>query len=700
MRRTTSVAALLCSGLATAAFAKGPATNFNQVHLPGQAIVGFSPDVGLDAREALVKDRGAKILHVFKSGAMQIEFRGKMNLGIESVLVNELAAAKGVAYVEANTLLYADTVTPNDPRFGELYGLNNDGATGGSPDADIDAPEAWTMTTGSRNVVVAIIDTGVDYLHPDIAPNYWSNPGETGLDAAGNDKSANGIDDDGNGFIDDFRGWDFVNNDNDPMDDHNHGTHCAGTIGARGNDGIGVAGINWEVSLVGVKFLSGTGSGSLADAVKAIEYTTALGVTLTSNSWGGGGYSDTMYAAITGANDAGVLFVAAAGNDSANNDSVPHYPSSYDNDNVVAVAATDHADAMASFSCYGLTSVDLGAPGKDILSTTANSTYASYSGTSMATPHVSGVAALIKAAYPDATAAQIKARLLNTADPVASLEGKTVTGGRLNAYNSLEDDSVAPGIVSEFAVAGAGTTFVNLTWNAAGDDGDVGQARRYELRFAGQPITDEAGWHAARKVAVQVTLAANTDSISAVVSGLPFNTAGFMAVKAVDNVGNIGPLSDNVSFAVRQVAKIAENLAENMDEVTAEGAWGLQNETSRLGNVFSDSPGSVYANDLDSSLVMNPIEVDSNDVTLSLSTSYDLESSYDFGHLEISTDGGTTWVVLEKFTGTSPWRTVSYNLSSVLGTARVFQVRFRITSDYSIAKDGWSIDDIAVFAPL
>lgn len=699
MRRSISVAALFCSGLATAAFAKGPAANFNQVHLPGQAIVGFNPNVGLDAREAMVKDRGAKILHVFKSGAMQIEFRGKMNLSLESILVNELAAAKGVTYVEANTLLHADTMIPNDPRFAELYGLNNEGGTGGTSDADIDAPEAWSITTGSHNVVVAIIDTGVDYNHPDIAPNYWANSGETGLDAAGNSKTTNGLDDDGNGFVDDFRGWDFVNNDNDPMDDHNHGTHCAGTIGAKGNDGIGVAGVNWEVSIVGVKFLSGSGSGSLADAVKAIEYTTALGVTLTSNSWGGGGYSDTMYAAITGANTAGVLFIAAAGNDAANNDSTPHYPSSYDNDNVIAVAATDHVDGMASFSCYGLTSVDLGAPGKDILSTTASNTYASYSGTSMATPHVSGVAALIKSAYPDATAAQIKARLLNTADPVASLNGKSVTGGRLNAYNALEDDSVAPGSISDFAVAGAGTTFVNLNWLAAGDDGDVGQARRYEVRFAAQPITDETGWNAATKATVQVSLTANSDAISAMVSGLTFNSVGFMAVKAVDNVGNVGPQSDSLAFSVRQVVKVAENRAENMDDVTADGTWGVQSEAARSGNVFSDSPAE-YGNDVNSSLVMNTIEVASNDVTLSLSTAYDLESSYDFGFLEVSTDQGVTWAILEKFTGTSEWRTVSYNLSSVLGAERSIQVRFRITSDYSITKDGWKIDDIAVFAPL
>lgn len=700
MRISVSAAALLCCGLSTAALAKSPAKNYDQAHIPGQAIVAFDRGVSLEAKEAVIAGNGAKVLHVFKSGAMLVEFRGKINPTLESMLVNTLAQEKNVKYVEANTLLYADAVVPNDPRFGELYGLHNDGVAGGTADADIDAPEAWTMTTGSRDVVVAVIDTGVDYTHPDIAPNYWQNPGETGMDADGNDKSTNGIDDDGNGYIDDFRGWDFVNNDNDPMDDHNHGTHCAGTIGAKGNDGTGVAGVAWDVSIVGVKFLSATGSGSLADAVKAIEYTTSLGVTLTSNSWGGGGFSDTMYAAISGAQEAGVLFVAAAGNSAANNDANPHYPSSYDHDIVVAVAATDNTDGVASFSCYGLTSVDLGAPGKDILSTTKANTYAVYSGTSMATPHVSGVAALIKAAYPDATAAQIKARLMNTADPVASLAGKSVTGGRLNAYNALENDSIAPGVVEGIVLTGAGTTSLQLTWQAAGDDGDIGTARRYEVRYATTPITDEAAWNAASKANVDVSTAANTNDVSAVVNGLSFNTNGFLAVKAVDNVGNVGPLSDSLPFAVRQVTKIAENRAETMDDVTADAPWGVQAEAARQGNVFSDSPEGQYANDLDVSLVLAPIDIDSPDVTLAFSTAYDLEASYDFGHVEISTDGGTSWQPIDTLTGSSSWRNVSYNLNSYLAGVSSFQIRFRMTTDYSLAKDGWKIDDISVFAPL
>jgi subtilisin family serine protease len=699
MRNLVSTTVLLSAGLATSAFSKGAVKNFELAHIPGQAIIGFESGVDVETKTALMTRSGARILHVFKTGAMLVEFKGKMNQGIQNLVMGELVKSKDISYVEANTVIFADSLEPNDPRYGELYGLNNVGATGGAVDADIDAPEAWSVTTGSKDVVVAIIDTGVDYNHPDIAPNYWNNPAETGLDGSGLDKSTNGIDDDGNGFIDDFRGWDFVNNDNDPMDDHNHGTHCAGTIGAKGDDGVGVVGVNWNVSMVGVKFLSGSGSGSLADAVKAIEYTTGLGVTLTSNSWGGGGYSDTMYAAINAANSAGVLFVAAAGNSSANNDLNPHYPSSYDSDNVIAVAATDHVDGMAGFSCFGLNSVDVGAPGKDILSTVASNGYASYSGTSMATPHVSGLAALVKSAYPDATAAQIKARILNTADVIPSLEGKTVTGGRVNAFNALENDSIAPGSIASLGISDTGTTSVSLNWAGAGDDADVGQAKRYEVRLSAQPISDDASWNAATKVSAQTSIGQD-NNIAAVVNGLAFNSSGYLAVKAVDNVGNFGPISETLRFAVRQVAKVAENTADNMDGIVADAPWGIQVDTTTQATSFSDSPDLPYANDANVAMTMDTINVDSSDVTLSLRIAHDFEAGYDFGFIEISTDDGTTWSELDKISGASGWKTNTYSLSSKLGEARSFKLRFRVTADFSIVKDGWQIDDVAIYAPM
>jgi subtilisin family serine protease/methionine-rich copper-binding protein CopC len=313
--------------------------------------------------------------------------------------------------------------------------------SGSLPDADIDAPEAWEINTGSRDILVAVLDTGVFYPHPDLAANMWTNPGESGLDADGLDKSTNGLDDDGNGYIDDLRGWDFVNNDNDPMDDNFHGTHCAGTIGAVGNNGLGVAGVCWEVSLVGLKFLGANGGGALSDAVEAVFYSNTLGgdaqKKITSNSWGGGPYTQTLADAIAAANEKEILFIAAAGNADSNNDITPTYPTNYDFPNVISVAATDPNDELAGFSNFGATTVDLAAPGVQTFSTFPGGAYAPISGTSMATPHVAGTAALLWSFSPELTPAEIKSAILGSVDPLPALADKCTTGGRLNAFKAL-----------------------------------------------------------------------------------------------------------------------------------------------------------------------------------------------------------------------------------------------------------------------
>jgi subtilisin family serine protease len=323
---------------------------------------------------------------------------------------------------------------PNDPSFGRLWGLDNNGQSGGLAGADIDATRAWDVTTGSRSVVVAVIDTGVDYRHTDLAANVWRNPGEV---------AGNGVDDDRNGFIDDVHGWDFANGDGDPLDDEGHGTHVAGTIGAVGNNGVGVTGVNWAVSIMALKFLGSDGSGSTSDAIAAINYATRMrrdfgvNVVATNNSWGGGGSSAALRRAIQAGGDAGILFVAAAGNEGVNNDVTPSYPANDTSTAVIAVAATDRSNRLASFSNYGATSVDIAAPGAAIYSTVPGNAYESYSGTSMATPHVTGAVALLAAANPQASAAAIRAAILSSARPVADLAGKVATGGMLDVAAAL-----------------------------------------------------------------------------------------------------------------------------------------------------------------------------------------------------------------------------------------------------------------------
>lgn len=326
-------------------------------------------------------------------------------------------------------------VIPNDPGFTLTWGLLNVGQKDskgqtGTPGSDIGATKAWTAGTGSRSFVVAVIDTGVDYNHEDLKENIFVNTAEV---------AGNGVDDDANGFVDDVHGWNFEGKNNDPMDDNRHGTHCSGTIGALGNNNVGVAGVNWAVRILPVKFLSAGGSGSLADAVEGIKYATLMKVNVMSNSWGGGGFSQTMFDAIKEARDKGILFVAAAGNDGNNNDQSPSYPASYQSENVISVAATDNRDRLASWSNFGKASVHLGAPGVNVYSTVPmdKGGYATFSGTSMACPHVAGAAALLWSLNPGLGYGQIKDRLLQTVDPVQGLRRKTASGGRLDVNNAI-----------------------------------------------------------------------------------------------------------------------------------------------------------------------------------------------------------------------------------------------------------------------
>ena len=329
--------------------------------------------------------------------------------------VAELRARPGVQFAQPD---YRVTVgrAADDPSLGSLWGLNA-----------IGAPEAWNTGTGTGQTVVAVIDSGVQYNHPDLAANMWRNPGEV---------PGNGRDDDGNGFKDDVYGYDFVNNDGNPTDDHGHGTHIAGTIGAVGDNGVGVAGVGWNIKIMALKFLDSSGSGYTSDAVRALNYAVARGAKVVNASFGGGGYDPALATAINNARAKGVIVVAAAGNDGTDNDANPVYPANYPGDNLVTVAATDRNDRLASFSNYGRTTVDIAAPGSGIYSTLPNGRYGSYSGTSMATPHVAGALALVWDAHPTWNYRQVIASILNTADRMSSLTGKVATG-RLNVAKAI-----------------------------------------------------------------------------------------------------------------------------------------------------------------------------------------------------------------------------------------------------------------------
>lgn len=404
--------------------------------------------------------------------------------------IERLKSHQAIEYVEPDYRVSIANAT-NDPRFEDLWGLNNEGQTGGTVDADIDAPEAWSISTGSRDIVVGVIDTGVDYSHPDLAANAWVNSGEIAGD---------GIDNDGNGYIDDVHGINAITDAGDPMDDEGHGTHVSGTIGASGNNGVGIVGVNHDVSIAGCKFLAADGTGSTSGAIKCIDYMVGLknsGVNLRvlNNSWGGGGYSQALADAITASEQADILFVAAAGNDAVDNDVNPHYPSNYENDNVLSIASTDSRDNMSGFSQWGLTSVDMGAPGSAILSTIPGGGYASYSGTSMATPHVAGAAALVLSVNPDLTSLELKELLMSSGDANAALNGKTVAGTRLNVNQAVIDADPTPGFklsvspVSQQATVGDTVTYTFTIGSVAQWDGDVSLALAADLTDASLSAT-------------------------------------------------------------------------------------------------------------------------------------------------------------------------------------------------------------------
>lgn len=334
--------------------------------------------------------------------------------------------------------------SPVDPLYGKLWGLKNTGSnepdrsggtspTPGVPEADIEAEKAWGLSRGSKKVVVAVIDTGIDYNHPDLKKNIWINEKEV---------PGNNTDDDGNGYVDDYYGWNAQRDNGNPMDGNSHGTHCAGTIGAEHNNGIGVAGVMSEVSLMPVKFLSDEGSGTLADAVEAIDYATKMNVDVMSNSWGGGGFSQALLDSIKAARNKGIVFVAAAGNESSNSDSKPAYPASYQVENVISVASHTAQDGLSSFSNFGRRTVHVAAPGSNILSSTPNGEYKVFSGTSMATPHVSGVVGLFISQTGRLPVEDLRSRLMATTIPVGAYRKTTISGGRVSAYNFLTDTRI------------------------------------------------------------------------------------------------------------------------------------------------------------------------------------------------------------------------------------------------------------------
>lgn len=639
-------------------------------HAPGRALVGAWPGGRSPAARA-VEAHGGRILSFYEPG----DFFVVETPSRAPDWVRSLPAGGAVRYAELDFVVTADETYPTDPSWGSLWGMQK-----------IGMPRAWDASTGSTSIVVGVIDTGVDYAHEDIgAAQMWTNPGEI---------PGNRTDDDGNGYVDDVYGADCRNNDGNPMDDHNHGTHVAGTIGAAANNGKGVVGVNWAISIMALKFLSSSGSGWTSDAVECLDYAIAKGAHLTSNSWGGGSYSQALYDAIKRARDHNQLFVAAAGNDGWSTDAVsPHYPSTYDLDNVVSVAATDSHDLLAGFSNYGPMTVDLAAPGVGVLSTVRGNSYASWSGTSMATPHVAGGAALLLARVPGASYRALLDRLYGSVDRLAGLEGKVATGGRLNVARAIEADVSAPGPTALSAQSSTRTS-VSLAWTAPDEDGIAGgasPASTYELRYAPAGTTAWASAPAPRP-------AAPGTPQTATVAGLRPGTTYDLSLVARDNVGNASSASLSASTGTGAEVLFA-SMEGGAPGWTTQAPWAITPEHPHSPtSSWSDSPGTPYAINRDVSVTSAPFSLEgATNPRLSFWHRYNLEQGWDYASVYVSTDGGTSWSSLATYNGASDYGAAGVDLGPYAGLPDV-RLRFRLTTDGSITLDGWFFDDILVSA--
>ncbi len=692
--------------------------------VPGQVIVRFQPGVTREQISDFYAQYGLSEKENLDSDPTDTDEEMRLAaspVDIDEQLIELLENDPRVVYAEPNYLLQisdsrSSELPPSDPLFDQLWALNNTGQTGGTADADTDALEAWEINTGSREVIVAIIDTGIDYTHEDLAAQMWVNSKECPQGAG--KCEADGKDDDNNGFVDDFYGVNMIDDSGDPMDDFGHGTHVAGTIGAANNK-VGVVGINWNVRFVGCKFLSAFGSGTTANAVRCFNYIHDLktkqkqNILVTNNSWGGGGFSQALMDAMGAPGSP--LHICSAGNSNTDSRS---YPGAYELPNIISVAATDHEDKYASFSNYGADWVDLAAPGVNILSTVPtgrcamcdSSGYRAANGTSMASPHVTGAAALIWAEFGSSLSnEQVKQRIISGVDSLRDRSKQTKTNGRLNLLNVLERDSTPPAAVADLTPGGVLLTKILLNWTASGDDGMEGKATAYDVRYSQAPISD-ANFELANRVPDVPEPQAAGFQESVMVSGLAPNTTYYFAVKVADNVGNLSDLSNVVLGRTASGTIVFEDDMESGD-----ANWTTDDKKSlwHLSSLRFNSPATAWyygrdkernydTGDANSGTVTSkPIEITGADEAL-LSfyewSQVQVNDRFDRTRVQVSSDGKSWETVFESHGTSDEWRRREISLTDFLDGSGSVQVRFwfdTITSSFN-EYEGWYIDDVQV----
>lgn len=626
-------------------------------HRPGELLVGLQP--GASFAPTQFDSLGGEVLHRFRFPQASMAPEGEMlHLKLpEGVTTAEAMLAlqndPQVAYAtpnhvfDAQECLEGKSVSPNDLDK-NLWGMNA-----------IHAPEAWATTHGSKNTVIAVFDSGIDTEHPDLKANLWTNTKEI---------PGNGKDDDGNGYVDDVHGIDPYQMNGDVADKFRHGTHTAGTIAAVGNNGTGVTGVNWDARILAIKIFDKNGKTDAAAIAKGMEYAARAGARITSHSWGNKVFNPAMLEAFQ---KSSALHICAAGNKGEDNDRAPIFPASFELDNVVSVANTDRKDVRASRSNYGFQTVDLAAPGTDILSTVPGGKYEVMSGTSMACPHVSGAAGLVASAFPNASSQEIKNRLIYSTDKIDGLKSLVASGGRLNAASALDNDTIAPGAIASLSIKKADARGLNLQWTAPGDDGSQGTAALYDVRISNQPI-DEKNFEKAHRIPISPPKSGGSrEEVRLDVRPDLKAQEMFVAIKAYDNVGHASGLATiNGKVPAAQVAFRDQGASS----FQVDGKW--TQISSEDGPVWLDTTETKHQN---SSLSTKPFSLAGiKNATAIFDAKLGLEGK-DNIWLQASTDG-STWSALGRMEGNTPWEPHQIDLSKYDGEKNV-QFRFTLNGE-------------------
>lgn len=679
-------------------------------HAPDELLLKVDPSLTAEQVKELAADYGATVKQEFTiPDNMKAAFNGKLLLLETGPGITEfqaLAALTGdervkiaapnddLQLVEPRHLAHTDGEPQPDPRppagpdeklpndlHLDQWSLRNANVPGGKEGADISAGKAWAVTTGGGKTgpLVAVIDSGIDAFHEDLKANIWQNPTEIDDDK----------DNDNDGFIDDVHGLNAVDGTGNIIDEVGHGTHVAGIIGAVGDNGVGIAGINWNTQMMGVKISDGERV-SLVAAISGTLYATQHGARIANHSWGGTARNPILEDVMK---SSPMLHVCAAGNAQSDSDQHPFYPAGFDAPNIISVGASTRDDEALFFSNWGANTVDVHAPGARVYSTLPVHKYDELSGTSMAAPHVSGVAALVVSKFPDISNAELKDRLMFSSDPMESMRTLSVSGGRLNAFKALEDDTVAPGEISEFQVDKSRADGFTVSWNGVGDDGMTGTTARYEL-------SADFGDRQERLIPQFPKGPGEKETYTYRAFPRDHERPFTLKLDAVDNVGN----RSSVVTAQGTIPKAELPLAADFDgedNWTVDGTWAKVPEEGR-GLVYTDSPAGAHVPGSKTSLTSPTFSL--KDLKNSILT-FDAKmvtNEYDFIFVETSADGGEGWKNLtvlrrDKTPGYGEWGSYQFDLSQYDGADNL-KVRFKYEPGNQSKEDGVWIDNVKVMA--